>query len=109
MLKILSYGNTIFDRCKRKKENKMNNKDKEDIRLKELEEVDLSQEEEDPAKMSKEEFFAMIDKRRKSKSIKMSMEDMQDLLVIMQRKDEPKSPFSEALERIKKYREKNNL
>ena len=85
----------------------MNNKDKEDIRLKELEEVDLSQEEEDPAKMSKEEFFAMIDKRRKSKSIKMSMEDMQDLLVIMQRKDEPKSPFSEALERIKKYREKN--
>ena len=63
----------------------------------------------DPTKMSKEEFFAMIDKRRKSKSIKMSMEDMQDLLVIMQRKDEPKSPFSEALERIKKYREKNNL
>ena len=61
----------------------------------------------DPTKMSKEEFFAMIDKRRKSKSIKMSMEDMQDLLVIMQRKDEPKSPFSEALERIKKYREKN--
>ena len=57
--------------------------------------------------MSKEEFFAMSDKRRKSKSIKMSMEDMQDLLVIMQRKDEPKSPFSEALERIKKYREKN--
>jgi|GEM_PF-930103 phd_YefM len=76
-------------------------------RLKELEEVDLSQKEKDPAKMSKEEFFAMIDKRRKSKSIKMSMEDMQDLLVIMQRKDEPKSPFSEALERIKKYREKN--
>ena len=35
------------------------------------------------------------------------LEDMQDLLVIMQRKDEPKSPFSEALERIKKYREKN--
>ena len=68
-------------------------------RLKELEEVDLSQKEKDPAKMSKEEFFAMIDKRRKSKSIKMSMEDMQDLLVIMQRKDEPKSPFSEALER----------
>ena len=76
-------------------------------RLKELEEVDLSQKEKDPAKMSKEEFFAMIDKRRKSKSIKMSMEDMQDLLVIMQRKDEPKSTFSEALERIKKYREKN--
>ena len=61
----------------------------------------------DPAKMSRKDFFAMIDKRRKSKSIKMSMEDMQDLLVIMQRKDEPKSPFSEALERIKKYREKN--
>lgn len=55
-------------------------------RLKELEKVDLSQKEKDTAKMSKEEFFAMIDKRRKSKSIKMSMEDMQDLLVIMQRK-----------------------
>ena len=39
----------------------------------------------DPAKMSRKDFFAMIDKRRKSKSIKMSMEDMQDLLVIMQR------------------------
>lgn len=87
----------------------MNNKDKEDIRLKELEEVDLSQEEEDPAKMSRKDFFAMIDKRRKSKSIKMSMEDMQDLLVIMQRENSPTSPFSEALERIKKYREKNNL
>ena len=59
----------------------MNNKDKEDIRLKELEEVDLSQEEEDPAKMSKEEFFAMIDKRRKSKSIEMSMEEMQKFLL----------------------------
>ena len=47
----------------------MKNKDKEDIRLKDLEEVDLSQEEKDPTKMSKEEFFAMIDKRRKSKSI----------------------------------------
>lgn len=64
----------------------MKNKDKEDIRLKDLEEVDLSQEEEDPAKMSKEEFFAMIDKRRKSKSIKMSMEEMQDVLAIFQRK-----------------------
>ena len=63
----------------------------------------------DPAKMSKEEFFAKIDKARAGKKIRMSREDMQDLLVIMQRKDEPKSPFSEALERIKKYREKNNL
>lgn len=63
----------------------------------------------DPAKMSRKDFFAMIDKRRKSKSIKMSMEDMQDLLVIMQRENSPTSPFSEALERIKKYREKNNL
>lgn len=78
-------------------------------RLKELEEVDLSQKEKDPAKMSRKDFFAMIDKRRKSKSIKMSMEDMQDLLVIMQRENSPTSPFSEALERIKKYREKNNL
>ena len=97
----------VFKIIEGKRKNKMKNKDKEDIRLKDLEEVDLSQEEKDPTKMSKEEFFAMIDKRRKSKSIKMSMEDMQDLLVIMQRKDEPKSPFSEALERIKKYREKN--
>ena len=63
----------------------------------------------DPAKMSRKDFFAMIDKRRKSKSIKMSMEDMQDLLVIMQRDNSPTSPFSEALERIKIYREKNNL
>ena len=63
----------------------------------------------DPAKMSRKDFFEMIDKRRKSKSIKMSMEDMQDLLVIMQRENSPTSPFSEALERIKKYREKNNL
>lgn len=78
-------------------------------RLKELEEVDLSQKKKDPAKMSRKDFFAMIDKRRKSKSIKMSMEDMQDLLVIMQRENSPTSPFSEALERIKKYREKNNL
>ena len=59
--------------------------------------------------MSRKDFFAMIDKRRKSKSIKMSMEDMQDLLVIMQRENSPTSPSSEALERIKKYREKNNL
>ena len=56
----------------------------------------------DPAKMSRKDFFAMID-------IKMSMEEMQDLLVIMQRENSPTSPFSEALERIKKYREKNNL
>lgn len=34
---------------------------------------------------------------------------MQDLLVIMQRENSPTSPFPEALERIKKYREKNNL
>ena len=31
--------------------------------------------------MSKEEFFAMIDKRRKSKSIEMSMEEMQKILL----------------------------
>lgn len=35
----------------------------------------------DPTKMSKEEFFAMIDKRRKSKSIEMSMEEMQKFLL----------------------------
>jgi hypothetical protein len=35
------------------------------------------------------------------------MDDMEDLLAVLQRKDSPTSPFSEALERIKKYREKN--
>ena len=50
-------------------------------RLKELEEVDLSQKEKDPAKMSRKDFFAMIDKRRKSKSIEMSMEEMQKILL----------------------------
>ena len=35
------------------------------------------------------------------------MEDMEDLLAVLQRKDSTTYPFSEALERIKKYREKN--
>ena len=35
----------------------------------------------DPTKMSKEEFFAMIDQRRKSKRLEMSMEDMQKFLL----------------------------
>ena len=35
------------------------------------------------------------------------LEEMQDILAVFQRKDSPTSPFSEALERIKKYREKN--
>ena len=35
------------------------------------------------------------------------LEEMQDVLAVFQRKDSPTSPFSEALERIKKYREKN--
>jgi phd_YefM len=35
------------------------------------------------------------------------MEDMEDLLAVLQRKNSRASPFSEALERIKKYREKN--
>ena len=35
------------------------------------------------------------------------MDDMEDLLAVLQRKDSPTSPFSETLERIKKYREKN--
>lgn len=35
------------------------------------------------------------------------MEDMEDLLAVFQRKNSVTSPFSEALERIKKYREKN--
>ena len=37
------------------------------------------------------------------------MEDMEDLLAVLQRKNSPKIPFSESLEKIKKYREKNNL
>lgn len=63
------------------------------------------------------EIQYLTDARGKKKAIALpikmyekmieDLEDMQDLLVIMQRKDEPKSPFSEALERIKKYREKN--
>ena len=77
--------------------------------LKKFKAKSIKIEENDPTKMRRKDFFAMIDKRRKSKSIKMSMEDMQDLLVIMQRENSPTSPFSEALERIKKYREKNNL
>lgn len=35
------------------------------------------------------------------------LEEMQDILAVFQRKDSSTSPFSEALERIKKYREKN--
>ena len=35
------------------------------------------------------------------------MEDMEDLLVVLLRKNSVTSPFSEALGRIKKYREKN--
>lgn len=35
------------------------------------------------------------------------LEEMQDILAVFQRKDSSISPFSEALERIKKYREKN--
>ena len=50
-------------------------------RLKELEEVDLSQKEKDPAKMSRKDFFAMIEKRRKRKSIELSMEEMQKILL----------------------------
>jgi len=38
---------------------------------------------------------------------KEDMEDMEDLLAVLQRKNSRASPFSEALERIKKYREKN--
>ena len=35
------------------------------------------------------------------------LEEMQDVLAVFQRKDSSTSPFSEALERIKKYQEKN--
>ena len=35
------------------------------------------------------------------------LEEMQDILAVFQRKDSSTSQFSEALERIKKYREKN--
>ena len=37
------------------------------------------------------------------------LEEMEDLLAVLQRKNSPKIPFSEGLEKIKKYREKNNL
>lgn len=38
-------------------------------------------EEKDPAKMSKEEYFSMIDKARAGKKIKMSREEMRKLLL----------------------------
>lgn len=38
-------------------------------------------EEKDPAKMSKEEYFEMIDRARKGKKIKMSREEMRKLLL----------------------------
>lgn len=50
-------------------------------RLKKLEKIDLSQEEKDPSKMSKEEFFAKIDKARAGKKIRMSREEMRKMLL----------------------------
>ena len=38
-------------------------------------------EEADPTKMSKEEFFAKIDKARKGKKVKMSRDEMRKLLI----------------------------
>lgn len=92
LLKILSYGYvSIYNQLGGKKESRYyshwtiieqyNSLIESQKRLKELEKVDLSQKEKDTAKMSKEEFFAMIDKRRKSKSIEMSMEEMQKILL----------------------------
>ena len=40
-----------------------------------------SNEEKDPTKMTKEEFFAKIDEARKGKKIKMSREEMRKLLI----------------------------
>lgn len=37
--------------------------------------------EKDDTKMSQKEFFAMIDKRRTSKSVEMSMDEMQKILL----------------------------
>lgn len=49
--------------------------------LKKFKAKSITKKKKDPTKMSKEEFFHMIDKRRKSKNIKMNMEEMQKLLL----------------------------
>lgn len=49
--------------------------------LKKFKEKSITKKKKDPTKMSEEEFFHMIDKRRKSKNIKMNMEEMQKLLL----------------------------
>ena len=49
--------------------------------LKKFKAKSITKKKKDPTKMSEEEFFHMIDKRRKSKNIKMNMEEMQKLLL----------------------------
>ena len=49
--------------------------------LKKIKAKSITKKKKDPTKMSEEEFFHMIDKRRKSKNIKMNMEEMQKLLL----------------------------
>ena len=49
--------------------------------LKKIKVKSITKKKKDLTKMSEEEFFHMIDKRRKSKNIKMNMEEMQKLLL----------------------------
>ncbi len=49
--------------------------------LKKIKAKSITKKKYDTTKMSEEEFFHMIDKRRKSKNIKMNMEEMQKLLL----------------------------
>ncbi len=49
--------------------------------LKKFKAKSITKKKKDPTKMSEEELFHMIDKRRKSKNIKMNMEEMQKLLL----------------------------
>ena len=49
--------------------------------LKKIKAKSITKKKKDPTKMSEEEFFHMIDKRRKSENIKMNMEEMQKLLL----------------------------
>lgn len=49
--------------------------------LKKFKAKSIKIEENDPTKMSRKDFFAMIDKRRKSPSVEISMEEMQKILL----------------------------
>lgn len=43
--------------------------------------IDFPKEENDDTKMTKEEYFAMIDRRRRGKGVEMSMDEMRKFLL----------------------------